>query len=177
MPCWELRKARRRLVHRMVEVGFGFGSNVGDKVANIQAAMHALRGSGLVEGLRCSAMYRTAPWGDVDQDWFINACAVGRSQVAPHDLLRGCQDIEARMGRQRIRRWGPRNIDVDILFYNDARINSSNLNLPHPELLNRAFVLVPLLDIRPNLELMGVKLSDALAKLDSADIVLYRPQA
>ncbi len=161
----------------MVEVGFGFGSNVGDKVANIQAAVHALESSGLVHGLQCSEMYRTAPWGDVDQDWFINACAVGRSQIDPHELLRGCQAIEARMGRQRIRRWGPRNIDVDILFYNDARIESSTLNLPHPELLNRAFVLVPLLEIRPRLELIGVKLSDALAKLDHSDVVLYRPDA
>jgi 2-amino-4-hydroxy-6-hydroxymethyldihydropteridine diphosphokinase len=158
----------------MVEVGFGFGSNVGDKVANIETAMHALATSGLVHQLQCSAMYRTAPWGDVNQDWFINACAIGRSQVDPHELLRGCQAIEARMGRQRIRHWGPRNIDVDMLYYDHARIESSSLRLPHPELLNRAFVLVPLLEIRPDLALMGTKLSDALAQLDCSDIVLYR---
>jgi 2-amino-4-hydroxy-6-hydroxymethyldihydropteridine diphosphokinase len=139
--------------------------------------MRLLESSGLVSGLRCSAMYRSAPWGDVDQDWFINACAVGRTQADPEALLRGCQEIEAEMGRERTRRWGPRNIDVDILFYDDGRINSSILKLPHPELLNRAFVLVPLLELRPDLEITGIRLSDALAKLDHGDILPYQPEA
>jgi 2-amino-4-hydroxy-6-hydroxymethyldihydropteridine diphosphokinase len=157
----------------MTEVGFGFGSNVGDKIANIEAAMSALEASGLVRTLERSSMYRTAPWGDIDQDWFINACAIGRSQASPRALLRCCQDIENRMGRQRTRRWGPRNIDIDILFYGDEQIDEPDLRLPHPELLHRAFVLVPLLQLRPNFELAGIRLVDALAPLDRSDIQLH----
>jgi 2-amino-4-hydroxy-6-hydroxymethyldihydropteridine diphosphokinase len=161
----------------MVEVGFGFGSNVGDKIANIETAMNALEGSGLVGTLQRSSMYRTAPWGDVDQDWFINACAIGRSQASPQELLHCCQAIEEQMGRRRTRRWGPRNIDVDILYYNAERIEQPNLRLPHPELSRRAFVLVPLLEIRPELELNGVKLADALALLDQRGIQICLTQS
>jgi 2-amino-4-hydroxy-6-hydroxymethyldihydropteridine diphosphokinase len=157
----------------MAEVGFGFGSNIGDKLANVSAAIAALRTSGLVQQLKTSSMYRTAPWGDVEQDWFINACAIGLSQAGPRDLLACCQTIEFRMGRQRTRRWGPRNIDIDILFYNDLRLEEPGLQLPHRELLNRAFVLVPLLEIRPDLEVVGIRLADALARLAPSDIDRY----
>jgi 2-amino-4-hydroxy-6-hydroxymethyldihydropteridine diphosphokinase len=157
----------------MVEVGFGFGSNIGDKIANVTAAIAALRGSGLVHRLKTSSMYRTAPWGDVEQDWFINACAIGLSPAAPQDLLACCQAIEARMGRQPTRRWGPRNIDVDILFYDELEIENPGLQLPHKELLNRAFVLVPLLEIRPDLEVLGIRLADALTRLAPTEIDRY----
>jgi 2-amino-4-hydroxy-6-hydroxymethyldihydropteridine diphosphokinase len=157
----------------MIEVGFGFGSNIGDKLANVSAAITALRTSGLVHQLKTSSMYRTAPWGDVEQDWFINACAIGLSQAAPRDLLAGCQTIESRMGRQPTRRWGPRNIDIDVLFYDDLRIAEPGLQLPHKELLNRAFVLVPLLEIRPDLEVLGIRLADALARLAPTEIARY----
>jgi 2-amino-4-hydroxy-6-hydroxymethyldihydropteridine diphosphokinase len=157
----------------MIEVGFGFGSNVGDKIANIETAMTELEASGLVHTVQRSSMYRTAPWGDLDQDWFINACAVGRSQASAQQLLQCCQNIERGMGRLRTRRWGPRNIDVDILFYDDQRVEQADLRLPHPELLHRPFVLVPLLEIRPKLVLFGVKLIDALASLERGDVQLY----
>jgi 2-amino-4-hydroxy-6-hydroxymethyldihydropteridine diphosphokinase len=169
----QAREPDKNRTQQMVEVGFGFGSNVGDKLANVSVAIAALQTSGLVHQFKASSTYRTAPWGDVEQDWFINACAIGVSPAAPQDLLACCQTIESRMGREPTRRWGPRKIDIDILFYDDLHVEKPGLQLPHKELLNRAFVLVPLLEIRPDLEVLGVQLADALTRLAHADIERY----
>jgi 2-amino-4-hydroxy-6-hydroxymethyldihydropteridine diphosphokinase len=158
----------------MVEVGFSLGSNIGDKAANIRRAIGEIESSGAIRDIELSSLYRTAPWGNLDQDWFVNACAVGHTDWAPVELLRMCQECERRMGRQRIVHWGPRNIDVDLLYRGDVVLDTPELKLPHPEMLNRAFVLVPLAELRPQLAIGGVRIVDALGRLDASEIVRLR---
>ncbi|MBV8567808.1 MAG: 2-amino-4-hydroxy-6-hydroxymethyldihydropteridine diphosphokinase [Methylobacteriaceae bacterium] len=155
----------------MFEVGFGLGSNIGDKAANVRRAVREIEASRAVADLMLSSLYRTAPWGYTDQDWFINACAVGRTSLGPWDLLKLCLKCEARMGRERIIRWGPRNIDIDLLYYDDLKIEEPTLRLPHPQMINRAFVLVPLAELRPALVVDGVAITEAIARLDTSGIV------
>ena len=155
----------------MVEFGLSLGSNLGDKGANIHRAVAELEASGALREVEISRLYRTPPWGKTDQDWFVNACLVARTGLAPAELLALCQACERRMGRRRIVRWGPRNIDIDILYMDDLVVHEPELELPHPEMFNRAFVLVPLADLRPNLTIGGRTLSSALAVLPSSGIV------
>jgi 2-amino-4-hydroxy-6-hydroxymethyldihydropteridine diphosphokinase len=155
----------------MHEVGLSLGSNIGDKVANIRRAIALVAASGAIVDLTPSSFYRTAPWGNVDQDWFVNVCAVGQSAWTPAALLDMCLECERRMGRERIVHWGPRTIDIDLLYVDDLAVSTPELELPHPEMLNRAFVLVPLAELRPELAIGGVRIIDALKKLDLSDIV------
>ena len=155
----------------MIESGLGFGSNMGDKAGHILQAVAEIQAAGAVQNFRLSGLYRTAPWGNLDQDWFVNACGIGETALSPTQLLHFVQGIEQRMGRKRIIHWGPRTIDIDLLYYGSAKLDLPDLMIPHVEVLNRAFVLVPLLELKPDLVLGGVTASDALAKLDSSDMV------
>ena len=150
----------------LATIGLGFGSNIGDKAGHIRNAVAALEREGIATNLRCSSLYRTAPWGDVqDQDWFVNACATGTTMLSPDDLLAGCKDIERRLGRTVTVRWGPRVIDIDLLFYGDLALDSPGLTLPHKELMRRAFVLVPLAEVAPDLSIGGIGVQDAAEAL------------
>ncbi len=155
----------------MTEIGIGLGSNMGDKAQQILTAVHELKIAGHVFDLSLSSLYRTAPWGNLDQDWFVNACAVAKTDLSAEALLAEVQRIEIKMGRTRVVHWGPRSIDIDILFYGDTRVETPNLTVPHAELLNRAFVLVPLLELKPDLKLGGKPVREALARLDATDIL------
>jgi len=155
----------------MIEIGLGFGSNIGDKAGHILQAAREVQAGGPVRNFRLSSLYRSAPWGNVDQDWFVNACGIGETALSPQDLLHFVQGIEQRMGRQRIVHWGPRNIDIDVIYYGAEKLDLPDLTIPHAEVLNRAFVLVPLLELKPELMLGPVAARDALAKLDSSDMV------
>lgn len=132
---------------RMHDVGFSFGSNVGEKTSQIRAAIAFLEAVPGVEIDRVSSFYKTAPWGKEDQDWFVNACAVGRTSLGAHELLRTAKEIEVQLGRTPGERWGPRLIDIDLLYLGDQKLQSVALTLPHPEMLNRAFVIIPLAEI------------------------------
>ena len=153
------------------EIGVGLGSNIGDKAATIRDATARLQAAGIVEDLVLSSLYRTAPWGHVAQDWFVNACACGSTRMEPAELLARVKALEAEMGRTSTERWGPRVIDIDILYYGDVRMDTPHLTLPHKEILRRAFVLVPLAEIRPNLLIGGVPIGDAIARLGEQDVV------
>ena len=155
----------------MTEIGLGFGSNIGDKAAHIFQAVRYLLAGGVIRNFRLSSLYRTAPWGNVDQDWFVNACGIGETELSPTELLAFVQSIEQRMGRQRIVHWGPRNIDIDVLFYGEEKLDLPDLTIPHVQVLNRAFVLLPLLELKPDLMLGGVLAREALARLDASDMV------
>ena len=155
----------------MVEMGLGFGSNIGDKAGHIFQAVREIQAEGTIRNFRLSSLYRTAPWGNIDQDWFVNACGIGETDLSPQDLLALVQSIEQKMGRQRIVHWGPRNIDIDVLFYGAEKLDLPELTIPHVQVLNRAFVLVPLLELKPDLSLGGILASDALARLDASDMV------
>ena len=143
------------------EIGFGLGSNVGDKVANIGAAMTRIFAGPEVAFVAASSVWRTAPWGYLDQDWFANACAVGRTSLSPEEALAFTQSVEETLGREATFRWGPRLIDVDILYLGDAKVASERLIVPHKDMFNRAFVLTPLAEIRHGLVLDGRSIRDA----------------
>ena len=158
----------------LVEIGIGFGSNIGDKAAHIRAARETLERESVVAGLTLSPLYRTAPWGNVaDQDWFVNACAIGTTLLPPAELLVRFKSIERRLGRMKTVRWGPRVIDIDLLFYGDMRLESPGLTIPHKELLRRAFVLVPLAQVAPDKRIAGVAVRDAAAAIAQGGIELF----
>jgi len=131
-------------------VALGFGANLGDAQANIRRAVALLRASGL-EFVGISSLYATKPWGVEDQPDFVNACALARTGRAPRELLQLTQDTERALGRTPGLRWGPRLIDIDILFYEGLDWHDEKLVLPHPELTRRAFVLQPLDEIAPDM--------------------------
>ena len=159
----------------MTEIGLGFGSNVGDKVANLHRAMERVFASGEIRFLAASSVWRTAPWGYVDQDWFANACAVGETDMSPEEALGFTQSVEEELGREKTFRWGPRVIDVDILYLGDAKVASARLIVPHKEMFNRAFVLAPLAEIRPDLVLDGKSIRDAATAAGSAGLSRLAP--
>jgi dihydropteroate synthase len=146
-------------------VVLALGGNVGDKVASLRRALRAITGEPGIELTAVSRLYRTAPWGKTDQDWFVNACALGRTSLAPKALLERVKALEVELGREPAERWGPRVIDIDLIAYDDITLKTERLTLPHSELFNRAFVLVPLAEIAPDLVIAGVRVGEAAARL------------
>ncbi|KAB2921584.1 MAG: 2-amino-4-hydroxy-6-hydroxymethyldihydropteridine diphosphokinase [Dechloromonas sp.] len=131
------------------------GANLGDPASTVRAAFGALANLPDSRVVRCSALYRTAPVGIVDQPDFINAVALLETTLAPQALLDELLSIERRFGRQRAEKNGPRTLDLDLLLYDNCHIDLPELTLPHPRLHLRAFVLQPLLEIAPDLRLPG----------------------
>lgn len=158
-----------------VDATIGLGSNIGDKAANIAQAVALLTGEGDIRLVRSSRLYRTAPWGVLDQDWFVNACIGVATSLTPLELLHRCLGVEQEMKRVRDRRWGPRVIDVDVLTYGDVTLDGADLTLPHPRITERAFVLVPLAEIAPNLAIGGHPVTYWLDRIDTSDVVALDP--
>jgi 2-amino-4-hydroxy-6-hydroxymethyldihydropteridine diphosphokinase len=125
----------------------GIGSNVGDKIRNCGQAIDEISRWKEITLVAQSSLYRTEPIGYTQQDWFINCVIEIETSLTVYELLKILDDIELSMGRRRILKWGPRIIDLDILFFNDEIIHGEELTVPHPELQNRAFVLIPLREI------------------------------
>ena len=145
----------------------GLGSNLGDRRALLQAAVEALPGVG-VELIACSSTYDTEPVGEVpDQPSFLNACVRGQTSLEPLELLDAVKQIERQLGRGRARvRHGPREIDIDVLMLGELELRHGSMTLPHEQLLNRRFVLVPALELDFEQSLPdGRRLADALARL------------
>jgi dihydropteroate synthase len=149
------------------------GGNVGDKAKSLRSALRAVAGEEGIELTAVSRFYRTAPWGKTDQDWFVNACALARTRLKPEALLERVKRLEVELGREPTERWGPRVIDIDLIAYGDVALKTERLTLPHPELFNRAFVLVPLAEIAPDLVIAGVRVGDAATRMgaEAAEIV------
>jgi 2-amino-4-hydroxy-6-hydroxymethyldihydropteridine diphosphokinase len=142
----------------------GIGSNLDDPERQVRAALEALRRLPRSTFAGASRLYRTAPWGRADQPWFVNAAAAISTVLSPRELLEALLAIERAQGRTRDgERWGPRAIDLDILVYGDLAIDEPGLRIPHPHLRERAFVLLPLADLDPALEIPGQGRVDALA--------------
>ena len=154
---------------RQQRVAFSLGSNVGEKPSQIRAALAFLEAVDGVEILRTSSFYKTAPWGNEDQDWFVNACAIGQTSMTAHEVLRACKEIEVQLGRTPGERWGPRLIDIDLLYLGDEEFTSPALTLPHPEMFNRVFVMVPLAEIAGDVKVAGRRIDDVLAEMEIAD--------
>ncbi len=143
----------------------GLGTNLGDRVANLERAMEAVATFGTL--LAKSSLYRTAPWGNLAQPWFLNAVVLLKTELAPRELLDRLRGAEQRLGRTARERWGPREIDLDLLLYDDLEIDEPDLRVPHPQLRERAFVLVPLAEIDDRFE----SLRDALDASELAGVV------
>ena len=122
------------------------GSNLGDREENLCTALKHLQENG-IEVIKTSTFIETEPYGVTDQPGFVNAVCQVETELAPLELLRLLLNIEQEMGRVRLRRWGERNIDLDLLLYEDAVLESEELTLPHPDMQNRDFVLLPLAEI------------------------------
>ncbi|MFB0505912.1 MAG: 2-amino-4-hydroxy-6-hydroxymethyldihydropteridine diphosphokinase [Thermodesulfobacteriota bacterium] len=125
----------------------GIGSNVGDKIKNCRQAISEISQRKQNRLIAQSPLYKTEPIGYTQQDWFINCVIEIETSFTVYQLLKALEDIEISMGRERIHKWGPRAIDLDILFFNDEVIQCEGLTVPHPEVQNRAFVLIPLREI------------------------------
>lgn len=141
----------------------GLGSNIGDKAANIDTAIAMLTRDGDVRLVARSRKYRSAPWGVMDQDWFVNAAISIATELSAHALLHKCQHVENEMGRVRKQRWGPRLIDVDVLTYRDQIIDTADLKVPHPLIAERSFVLLPLRDVARDVRIGGATLDQLIA--------------
>jgi len=149
----------------------GLGSNLGDRRVNLRRALHALEAAGAVRITAVSPVYETPPWGMTDQPVFLNLCAAGRTDLPPRDLLETIKRVEQEVGREPAVRWGPRHIDVDILFYDDIVVDDGDLQIPHPGVPERVFVLAPLAAIAPDLRhpQTGETVSAMLSALDPAE--------
>jgi 2-amino-4-hydroxy-6-hydroxymethyldihydropteridine diphosphokinase len=148
------------------------GGNVGDVRSAFDRAVALLCDGFAVRLTVHSSDYRTPPWGVTDQPPFVNAVIAVATSLAPHDLLARAIDVERALGRDRgqERRWGPRTIDIDLLAYDDFALQDSALTLPHPRLFERAFVLVPLAEIAPDRVIGGIRVRDALTKVETRGI-------
>jgi len=149
----------------MVAVHVGIGSNVGDRITTLRRAVEALSTAG--EILATSSIYETAPFGVTDQPDFLNCCVKLDTGLAPQELLERTRGIERELGRVPGPRWGPRTADIDILLYGGLSIRTPELVVPHPGLLQRAFVLVPLAEIAADQSIPGAHISvaDALRRV------------
>ncbi|MBN9242706.1 MAG: 2-amino-4-hydroxy-6-hydroxymethyldihydropteridine diphosphokinase [Mesorhizobium sp.] len=146
------------------------GGNLGDPAASMSAALAMLDDDPATKVAAVSSLYRTPPWGKTDQPDFLNAAAELSTALSARALLDLCLEAEHRLKRVRGERWGPRLIDLDILMFGDSEIHEPGLDLPHPRMLERAFVLAPLAEIAPALVLEGVSAADRLASADKAGI-------
>lgn len=151
-------------------VYIALGTNLGDRRANLRTAIRSLPTA--VTVIDESPIYETPPWGYEDQPAFLNMVVKAETNLEPESLLIYLKHIEAELGREKSIRWGPRLIDLDILFYDNLVIESPPLVIPHPRLHERAFVLVPLADIAPDLvhPVIQRKVSDLLSGIDAQEI-------
>jgi 2-amino-4-hydroxy-6-hydroxymethyldihydropteridine diphosphokinase len=154
-----------------------FGGNVGDARATIASAIATFCDGQDVKLLKRSSDYETPPWGVEDQPPFVNAAILIETALPPRDLLAHGQSIERLFGRDRARetRWGPRTLDIDLIDYAGMVIAEPDLTLPHPRVLERAFVLVPLAEIVPDWPIGGTSIRNALARLDAGGIRKLAP--
>jgi len=130
------------------------GSNLGDREGNLRAALQKLDAHPAITVTGVSTFYETAPWGETDQPLFINAAAALSTDLTPGELLNAVKGIEVAVGRTPGPRWGPRLLDIDILLYGDqgeVTVDEPGLTIPHPRMLEREFVMLPLQELAPNL--------------------------
>lgn len=151
-------------------VYLSLGGNLGDPAKSMGAALRMLDGDADTRVTGVSSLYRTPPWGKLDQPDFLNAAAEISTGLVPRALLDLCLDAERRLKRVREERWGPRLIDIDILVFGDRVIHETGLEVPHPRMLERAFVLAPLAEIAPGLVVGGRSVADRLVAVDTSGI-------
>lgn len=158
------------------DIFLAIGTNLGDRLANLRAALHSLPPD--VELVAVSRVFETPPWGFADQPAFLNMAVHARTGLSPEALLSKLKQAEVQIGREPGFRWGPRLIDLDILFYDDLVFDSPPLVIPHKRLHERAFVLVPLADVAADFihPVLGKTVRQLLANVDTSRIVLFDEQ-
>lgn len=156
----------------MSDALIGLGGNVGDARATLDEAARRFCDGTEVKLLARSADYRTPPWGVLDQPDFVNLCLCVATDLLPHELLARALAVEAGLGRNRAveRRWGPRIVDIDLLAYDDLVLDEPGLVLPHPRLAERAFVLVPLMEIAPDWRIGAETVRTLAGRIDAAGV-------
>lgn len=158
----------------MAKAYLGLGSNIGDTKQNLDSAIEMINASKDIKMLSKSSYYETEPVGYENQDWFLNLVIQIETILDPKKLLEFCQSIEEQLKRKRIIRWGPRTIDVDILLYENYSSDEEILTVPHPRMMERAFVMVPLFEIAPDLVIDGLPITEIVKSLDGLETVFKK---
>lgn len=153
----------------MYRAYLGLGTNMGDREGYLIEACKIINSNPKINILNESKIYETKAWGYTEQDDFLNMCLEVQTILTPKQMLEVCADVELKLDRVRDIRWGPRTIDVDILFYANEIINEENLIVPHPKIKERAFVLIPLMELNKDLEIEGKKISYYLEQLSDEE--------
>lgn len=148
------------------------GANLGQREVSIIEAMRLLQASEKIQLTAVSSLYETPPWGKLDQPAFINAAAAVKTDLAPLELLQICQSIEKQLGRQRHEHWGARTIDVDMLYIPGVTMDEEALKLPHPYMLQRSFVLVPLAEVAGDMVIAGKNVKEHMLALGDRETIL-----
>ena len=156
----------------MTAAYIGLGGNQGDPRGAFRFAISELEKAPATQVAAVSSLYRTAPWGKTDQPDFLNAVVALTTALAPQELLAVCMEIERKLKRVRKERWGPRPIDLDILWHGGRTVDLPDLKVPHPRMMERAFVLVPLAEIAPGLDLGPATAAEAARRLDATGVSL-----
>ena len=167
---------QQALYMQYYEVYLLFGSNLGERAANIANAVTLLEGSD-IRVIKLSSLYETEPWGNKDQPKYINQAGKFNTTLPADQLLKTILETEQKMGRKRTEKWEPRIIDIDILFFDNQVIDEKDLKVPHPEIENRRFALIPLLEIAPGFEhpVLKKNVKELLDKCTDAMVVeLFR---
>ena len=154
----------------MIDAYLGLGSNLGDREAMLRAAIAALEATPGVRVTAISSLYETPPWGPVPQGPYLNACVGIATSLSARKVLELSLAIERDHGRERAVRWGPRTLDIDVLLYGQEAIDEEGLIVPHPRMAERAFVLVPLAEIAPELLVGGETIAAILNNVETAEI-------
>ncbi len=161
----------------MSTVFLALGTNLDDRMAHLRAALDALPPD--VQIMKRSPVYETPAWGYEDQGPFLNMVIEGRTELEPEALLARLKQLETELGRTPSFHWGPRIIDIDILFYDQLILKAANLTIPHPRLHERAFVLVPLADVAPEWKhpVLGKTVRQLLSEVDTSGIQRFQDQS
>ena len=147
----------------------GLGTNIGDRLGYLNKALKILNSNPNINITKKSKIYETKAWGYKEQADFLNMCIEIETSLNPYELLNACQGVEQDLNRERKIRWGPRTIDVDILFFNDIILQEENLEIPHPRIKERAFVLIPLIDLNDKLKIDNISINEYLKSLTTEE--------
>lgn len=154
----------------MIRAYLGLGSNIGDTRMHLDSAVELLKANPDIDITKISSYYETAPVGYTEQDWFLNIVVEIETTIGPYELLKVCNSIENELKRKRLIRWGPRTIDIDILLYEGFESKDEVLTVPHPRMTERAFVMLPLMELNKSLSINGSDIVDIVENLKDQEI-------